>query len=134
MIRSPRASSAPAAPLPSPISAMRPSASASQPCPITRSARTILALVITVSFGLECISICPAGRCGKAGDGDDSGGNQEADLVVMDDRDHGDALLLLLGKQSDHDGAVGGVKRGGRLVEDQDRQLRDKAARDVDAL
>src|SRR5258707_7135007 len=133
MLRSPAVSSAPAGALPSPISAMRPFARATQRCSITRSASTILTLAITVSFGLAFISF-PSGRGGEAGDVDDAIGDQMADLVVMDDRDHGDALLLLLGDQLDHHGAVGRVKRGGRLVEQQDRQLRDEAARDVDAL
>ena len=44
------------------------------------------------------------------------------------------AAPLLLGDQVDHHRAVGGVERGGRLVEQQDRQVRQKAARDVDAL
>ncbi len=70
----------------------------------------------------------------QAGDVDDAVGDQMADFVVMDNGDHGDALALLLGDQLDHDGAVGGVERGGRLVQQQDRQVRDEAARDVDAL
>ena len=36
--------------------------------------------------------------------------------------------------QLDHDGAIGRVERGGRLVQQQDRQIGDEAARDVDAL
>ena len=124
MIRSPPASSLPAGASPSPNSAMRPSAKATQPRSITRSASTIRALPMTVSDPVEVIvnvslqaaaandvtsTIRSAIRC--------------ADLVVMDDGDHGDAGAFLLGDQVDHDRAVGGVERGGRLVQQQDRQI-----------
>src|SRR5262249_53265401 len=123
VIRSPPASSAPAGALPSPISAMRPPAMAIQPCSITRSASPILALAITASFDFAFISIGPSCRSGKAGDVDNAVGDQMADFIVMDDRDHGDALLLLFCDQRDHDGAVGRIERGGGLVEQQDRQV-----------
>ena len=40
-----------------------------------------------------------------------------ADLVVMDDGDHGDASAFLLIDQFDHDRAIGRVERSGRLVQ-----------------
>src|SRR5436305_10092412 len=57
MIRSPPASALPAGALLSPYPATRPSAKAIQPRSITRSARTILALPITVSDLVEVISV-----------------------------------------------------------------------------
>src|SRR5215813_8986350 len=97
MMRSPVASSHPAGARPSPISAMRPSAQATHPCPITRSARTILASPIKVSDLVAVISnrlsSCSGGkRCHV----DDTVGNAAADLVVVNDRDHGDARAFLL--------------------------------------
>ena len=43
-------------------------------------------------------------------------------------------LTFLLVDQFDHHGAIGRIERGGRLVQQQDRQIGDEAARDVDAL
>ena len=85
-------------------------------------------------FAADVISFLPSCGSGKRGHVDDAVGNQMADLVVMDDRDHRHALALLLGDQFDHDGAVGGIERGRRLVQQQDRQVGNEAARDVDAL
>ena len=55
---------------------------------------------------------------------DEAVGDRVADLVVMDDRDDGDAPAFLLGDQRDHGRAVVGVERSGRLVEQQERHLR----------
>src|SRR5262249_36179436 len=104
MTRSPAASSLPEGALPSPISAMSPSAQAIHPCSITRSARTILALPIKVSDLVAVISkhlsSCGGGkRCHV----NDTVSDARADLVVMNDRDHGDACALLLVDQFDHD-------------------------------
>jgi hypothetical protein len=52
----------------------------------------------------------------------------------VEDADQRGAARQCLVDQSDHDGAVVGVERGGRLVEQQDRIVGDEAARDVDAL
>src|SRR6185437_10820542 len=65
---------------------------------------------------------------------DDPVGDQMTNLVVMHDRDHGDAVAFLLIDQLDHDRAVRRVERGGRLIEEQDRKLGDKSTGDVDAL
>ena len=134
MIRSPADVLAPAGAAPSPNSAMRPSAKAIQPRSITRSASTILALPMTVSGwskSSQCLSSC---RGRKRCHVDDPVGDQVAYLVVVDDGDHGNARALLFVDQIHHDGAVDGIERRGRLVEQQDRQVGNKAARDVDAL
>src|ERR1700743_3621035 len=125
MTRSPAASSAGDGASPSPYPATRPSAKAIQPWSITRSARTILALPITVSELAESIfkylSSCRAGeRCHV----DDAVCNKVAHLVGMNDRHHGDVLPFLLADQFDHDRAVGRIERGGRLVQQQDREGR----------
>src|SRR5215475_7219091 len=116
MTRSPAASSLPEGALPSPISAMRPSTQATHPCLITRSARTILALPIKISDLVAAIS----NRLSSCGGGercyvDDTVRDAPADLVVMNDCDHGDARTLLLVDQLDHDLAVGGIQRCRRL-------------------
>src|SRR5882757_213870 len=116
MMRSPPASSAASGALPSPNSAILPSVIATQPCSITRSARTTRALPRVMSC-LAVISNGPSGGSGERGHVDDAVGNPMTDLVVMDDRDHRDTLGLLLGNQLNHHGTVGGVKRGGRLVQ-----------------
>src|ERR1700686_2724901 len=129
MIRSPTASSLPAGALPSPISAMRPPVTATQPRSITRSARTILALPSTVSFPIEVISHSSLCRCGKRCHVDDPVGDQMADFIVMDNRHHGDISALLFVDQLYHHGAIGRIERGSLLVQKQDRQIGDEAAR-----
>ncbi len=57
-----------------------------------------------------------------------------SDIIIVHDGDDGDAAPLFFRDQLDHGGAVGGIERSGRLVEQQDRPLGQKAARDVDAL
>src|SRR5258708_38031828 len=100
MMRSPRASSLPAGASPSPNSAIRPLAKAIQPCSMTRSARTILALPMTVSVCLCFISLSSfsSGR-GERCHIDQPVGNQVAYLVVMNDGDHGDTGAVLLRDQ-----------------------------------
>src|SRR5712664_2627131 len=136
MIRSPPASSLADGASPSPYSAMRPSAKAIQPRSITRSASTILALPSTVSVSgpVEVISHLPSSGSGIRCHVDDPVGDQMAYLIVMDDRHHGNARALLFTDQIDHHRAIGGIQRSRRLVEQQDRQVRDKAACDIDAL
>src|SRR3954470_7613650 len=114
MIRSPAASTLPAGASPSPNSAILPSAVATQPRSITRSASTTRALPMMVS--VVVISRLPSCGGSKRCHVDDAVGDQVAYFVVMDDGDHRHALTFLLGDQLDHDGAVGGVQRGGRFV------------------
>src|SRR5918996_6492423 len=118
MIRSPPASSLPDGALPSPYSAMRPSAKATQPCSITRSASTRRALPRMVSC-FEVISHLPSCRGGKRCHVDDAVGDQMANFIVMDDRHHRDALPFLLFNQLNDNSAIGRVERGGRLVQQQ---------------
>ena len=56
------------------------------------------------------------------------------DLVIMDDGDHGDALAFLLRDEIDHHGAIGRIERSGRFIQQQDRQIGDETAGDIDAL
>src|SRR6266481_8678872 len=136
MIKSPAASSLPAGALPSPTSAMRPSATAIQPCSITRSTSTILALPMTVSVShlvgiIFRLSSC---RGRKRGHVHNPVGDQMADFVVMNDCDYGDARTFLFIDQIHHHLAIGGIERSRRFVQKQDRKFTDEAARDVDAL
>src|SRR5258707_64593 len=116
MTRSPPASSLPAGALPSPNSAIRPSAKAIQPRSITRSASTILALPRAVSCFAVSSSVAvilrrlPSYR-GKRGHVDDPVGDQLADLIVVDDGDHGNTCTLFFIDQIHHDGAIGGIQR-----------------------
>src|SRR4051794_4648702 len=123
MIRSPAASSARRGAPPSPNSAIFPSDMTTQPRSITRSARTIRALPKMVSWLVALISFSSLCRRGKQGHIDNPVRDQMAYFVVMDDGDHRDALALLLFDQFHHDGAIGGVERRRRLVQQQDRQL-----------
>src|SRR5437667_9717622 len=101
MIKSPLASSPADGGSPSPNSAMRPSAFAIQPRSITRSASTILALPSRVSGLVEVISRLPSSSSGKRCHVDDPVGDQMADLIIMDDRHHGNARALLFIDQID---------------------------------
>src|SRR5690606_25968267 len=65
---------------------------------------------------------------------DDPVRNDRAHVFIVEDAEHGDALLLLGLDEIDHDRAVLRVERSGRLVEQQYRMIRDKAARDIHAL
>src|ERR1700738_3664304 len=134
MIRSPAASSLPEGALPSPTSAMRPSANAIQPRSITRSARTIVALPSTVSLLVEVISSLPSCRSGKRCHVNNPVGDQTAYLVVVDDRHHGNARALLFIDQVHHDSAIDSIERSRRLIEQQDRQGGNKTAHDMYAL
>src|SRR3984893_326502 len=120
--------------MPSPTSAIWPSAKAIQPRLITRSASTILALPMTVSDLVELISRLSSCRRRERRHVDDPIGYQMADFIVMDDRDQGDARALLLIDQMNHDVAIGGIERSRRFVQQQDRKLADEAAGDVDPL
>ena len=74
-------------------------------------------------------------RGGEAGDVDDAVGDAVAHVVVVEDAERWRRpARFLLADQLDDDGAVGGVERGGGLVEQQDRVVGDEAAGDVDAL
>src|SRR6185437_16373918 len=133
--KSPPASSAVAGASPSPTAATLPSAKAIQPCSITRSASTMRALPMTISEAAAFISgHLSSGSGGKRGDVDDPIGDFPAYFVVMDDRHHGDALRFLLLDQFNHDRSVDRIERGGRLIEQQDRQIGNEPARDIDAL
>ena len=72
-------------------------------------------------------------NCG-AGCVDDAVGDFGADIVIVEDAEQGDAGLLFCRDQFDDDGAVAGVERCRRLVEQQDGVIGDEAAGDVDAL
>ena len=135
MTRSPPASSLPAGALPSPNSAMRPSANAIQPRSITRSARTILALPRTVSDSVEFISSIFL----HAAAANDVTSTIRSAIRWRISSSWTIATMATPWRffsidQLDHDGAVGRIERGGRLVQQQDRQIGDEAARDVDAL
>src|SRR4029453_18954753 len=107
MIRSPPASPLPAGGLPSPYPATRPSAKPIQPRSITRSARTILALPITVSDPVEAISVVFLhARGGKRCHVDHPVGDQMTDFIVMDNGDDGNTRALLFVDQIDHDRAI----------------------------
>src|ERR1700747_3309131 len=146
MIRSPPASSLASGALPSPISATRPSTSAIQPCSITRSASTMRALAMTVSRRVVISGLVPflstirttssfaSCGCSERRHIHDPIGDGLANLVVMHDRDNGDASTLLSSDQLDHDIAIFLVQRRGRLVQQQDRVVRNEAPRGVDAL
>src|SRR6059036_3028162 len=136
MIRSPPASSLPAGALPSPNSAMRPPAKATQPRSITRSASTMRALPRMVSC-FEVIShssFMPLCRGGKRCHVDDPVSDQMANFIAMDDRCHRNALTLLLFNQLDDDRAIGRVERGRGFIQQQNRQVGDETMRNVHPL
>src|SRR5262245_18397779 len=110
---------------------MLPSTAATQPRSITRSASTTRALARISS---ERSAVMTSSCDGKLGDIDDGVGNCIAHVVVVDDGDDGHSAALLLNDQVDHDRAIGGVERCGRLIEQEDRKIGQKAARNVDAL
>src|SRR3569833_2675933 len=134
MIRSPAASSLRPGAAPSPTPAIFPSAIATQPRSSTRSASMILALPSSNSELVDSISRFPSSRRRERRDVDDAIGDGVADLIVMNDGQHRHTRALLSIDQIDHNSAIAGVKRGRRLVEQQNRQIRDAAAGDVDAL
>src|SRR5262249_22290403 len=115
---------------PSPNSAMMPSLIASQPLSMTWSASTKRALARMKSVAVMALS---RGR-GKAGDVDNAVGDTVADIGIVHDGDDGGTAAFAFGKQIDHVCGIGGIERGGWLVEQQDRQIREEAPRDVDAL
>src|SRR5262249_26949157 len=116
--------------VPSPSSTISPFATATQPRSITRSASTMRAFDSTRS---EPVMI-PSGHCGETGDVDDGIADRAADVVIVHDRHHRRTTPLLFRDEIDHHRAIAGVERGGRLVEQQDRQIAQESARDVDPL
>src|SRR5215469_12798168 len=130
--RSPPRSSAAAGGRPSPISAMRPSATATQPRSITASASTTRALARTKSEWLLIAS--PHAVRGELRDVDHPVGGARAHVIIVYDTRNRRAALLLFVDEIHHDRTIVCVERGGRLVEQQDRQVGQEAARDVDAL
>src|SRR5262245_843253 len=116
----------------SPNSAMVQSLIASHPRSMTWSANTRRALARIRS---EYVAVmAPSRSCGKAGDIDDGIGDAVADIGIVHDGDDAGAAALALGDQIDHVCGIGGIERGGWLVEQQDRQIRQQAPRDVNAL
>src|SRR5258708_39473854 len=130
MIRSPPASALPAGALPSPYPVTRPSEKAIQPSSITRSARTILALPITVSDLVEVIS----GVFLHAAAANDVTSTIRTDLIVVDNGDDGNTRALLLVDQIHYDRAIGGIERSRRLVQQEDRPIGNEAVRNIDPL
>src|SRR5205085_2932706 len=117
---------------PSPISAIRPSATATKPRSITASGRTTRALA-RMKFSLSVMAQSPAG-CRKARDIDHAVRGADADVIIMHDTRDRRAARFLFIDEIDHDRAVCRIERSGRLVEQQDRQGGQEAARDVDPL
>src|SRR5438876_12195105 len=107
MIRSPPASALPAGALLSPYPATRPSAKAIQPRSITRSARTILALPITVSDLVEVISVVflHAAAANDITSTTRSAIRRRISSVV-DNGGNGNTRALLFVDQIGHDGAI----------------------------
>src|SRR5262245_5205118 len=130
--RSPARSSPRSGARPSPVSAISPPVAATHPRSMTRSARTTRAFVNRSSSLMA--QAAGSGCHGKPGDVDDAIGDGIADVLVMDDGNDCGAAAFLFGDQIDHGPAVLGVERGGRLVEQENRQLGEKATRNVDAL
>ncbi|VEA64863.1 Uncharacterised protein [Salmonella enterica subsp. salamae] len=54
--------------------------------------------------------------------------------LVMKNTDDRRAARFGFGNQRDHGGTVVGVQRGGRFIQQQNRVIDDKSARDVHAL
>src|SRR6516164_8597521 len=134
MTRSPVASSKLSGAFPSPISAIRPPAQAIHPRSITRSARTILALPMTVSNLVEVITCLMSCRGRKGRHIDHTVGDPAANFIIMHDGNDGDACTLLLVDQIDDHLAIGGIERRGRFIQQQDRMIGNETARDIDAL
>src|SRR5271166_4194724 len=152
MSRSPSRSSPRSGARPSPVSTIMPLEMASQPSSTIRSARTRRALVRTTSTGagstpslltpslvrasLIAPSLIVASSCGsrEIRQVHDRIGNAVAHALVVDDRDNGGPLLFLLDNQARDDCTVGGIERGGRLIQQQNRQLRQESAGNVDPL
>src|SRR5260370_22273176 len=119
---------------PSPISAIRPSAIATQPSKI-RSAATILALVRTKSVGLsKYLLLNRAPRSCRAAQFDDAVGDARAHILVVENAEDRNPRRLLLGDERDDIRAIRRVERGGRLVEQQDPMPRHNPSRDVHPL
>src|SRR5262249_14899100 len=70
----------------------------------------------------------------KAGDINDGIGDAIADIGIVHDGDDAGAAALALGNQINHACGTDGVQRGGWLVEQQNWQIRQEAARDIHAL
>src|SRR5437660_6696310 len=132
MRRSPARSLAGPGGRPSPTSAMRPSATATQPRSITASASTTRPLARIKSEWLLIASPDAVRR--ELRDVDHPVGGARAHVVVVHDTRNRRAALLLFGDEIHHDGTIGRIERGGRLVEQEDRQSGQKTARDVDPL
>src|ERR1700732_2008104 len=132
MRRSPPRSSPRSGGWSSPISTIRPSAAASQPRSTTRSASTIWALVRMQSDWELLIAFSRGGR--ELGQVHDGVGDAFANGLVVNDGHDGCAAFLLFSDQACNHRTVLGIERGGRLVQEQDRPLRQKSAGDVDPL
>src|SRR5581483_1778577 len=130
---SPSASSPRSGAAPSPNSVIAPSTAATQPRAITRSASTSRALVISSVWSFSCFIFHSCGGR-ERGHIDQAVRDRVAHVEIVHDRQDCGAGALALVDQLDDGGAVLGVERGGRLVEQQQRMLGDKAARDVDTL
>src|SRR5215475_240549 len=117
---------------PSPNSAMMQPLIASHPRSMTWSASTKRALARIKSEHFSVMA--PSRGCSKAGDINDGIGDAVADVGIVHDGDDAGAAALALGNQIDHACGTDGVQRGGWLVEQQNGQIRQEAARDVDAL
>ena len=73
-------------------------------------------------------------RCRELLDVDDFVGDRPTDLIVMRDCNHRSPTTLFFRDEIDDHRAIAGVQRSRRLVKQQDRLIREKPARDVDAL
>src|ERR1700722_8753222 len=110
MIMSPPMSSLCTGASPSPAAMILAPSKTIQPRSMTRSARTITALLRTVWFGCNIIitplsSVCGSKGCHVHG----AVGDERAHLVIMNDGDHGDTISLLLGDEIGHKGTVSGI-------------------------
>src|SRR5687768_15110467 len=71
---------------------------------------------------------------GEACHVDDTARDVCADVFIVENTDQRRTPSLLLLDELDDDGAIGGVERSGRLIEQQNGDVGNKAARNVDAL
>src|ERR1700738_1004413 len=132
MRRSPPRSSPRSGGWSSPISTIRPPAAGSQPRSTTRSASTIRALVRMQSDCELLIAFSRGGR--ELGQVHDGVGDAFANGLVVNDGHDGCAAFLLFSDQACNHRTVLGIERGGRLVQEQDRPLRQKSAGDVEPV
>src|SRR5580704_7256236 len=132
MRKSPARSSPRSGASPSPTSAIRPLATASQPCSRILSASTTRAFARMQSRGGVFIGFS---RCRRELRQVHHGiGDPASDRVVVDDRDDGCAPFLFFSDEPGYHGAVLRIERGSWLVQKQYREVRQKPARDIDPL